>query len=507
MKRILAMVLSLAIVAGLAITGTVAYLQDSEGEVNTMTLGNVYIEQHEYQRAVDENGDYKTDTIDGQNSYVLEDFTQAKPLYPAIIPNGGTVGGVSWGYDAIPVRMSQVDSHGGADVFNTPNAQDKFITVENIGKSDAYVRTLIALEVGSAQLVDTINFPGEDLIVSETRAKVAAENIDGDMPWTYGFQGYVEINGNNYLVLELIYTGAKTQSGWKHEGGILPAGETTYPSLCQVYMASRATNEDCEALDGNKNGTYDILTLSQAVQAAGWEANGDTPAAEFALDTAFGDVTATNVQAWFGDMSIPTSVATAEELRAALAEGKSVALTADINDNEAFVVKENATVTLDLNGHTLTSKDGGDHNWMAIKVGKGANLTLKGDGKIVASCYGVYVQPGASFTMESGEIIVRGNGSFDHGVVVWNGGTFTMNGGKITASVCAYAANDGGASNAEQPKIVINDGELVKEKETNDLYAPAYIATNCEPTVVINGGTFDGEAYTGSVTDYVVIEK
>ena len=82
LKNLLLSGLSLVLVAALAIGGTVAYLKDDDSDVNVMTLGNVKIEQHEYERVVDANGDYATDTIDGVTSYVLKDFTQGKPLLP-----------------------------------------------------------------------------------------------------------------------------------------------------------------------------------------------------------------------------------------------------------------------------------------------------------------------------------------------------------------------------------------------------------------------------------------
>ena len=78
-KKMLLSVTALASVAALSIAGTVAYLQDTDSDVNVMTLGNVSIEQHEYERVVDANGNYATDTIDDVTSYVLKDFTQAKP--------------------------------------------------------------------------------------------------------------------------------------------------------------------------------------------------------------------------------------------------------------------------------------------------------------------------------------------------------------------------------------------------------------------------------------------
>jgi len=68
MKKILAMVLSLALVATMAITGSIAYLQDTDEAVNVMTLGNVEIDQIEQEW----NEDYTA----------LQDFTQKSPCIP-----------------------------------------------------------------------------------------------------------------------------------------------------------------------------------------------------------------------------------------------------------------------------------------------------------------------------------------------------------------------------------------------------------------------------------------
>lgn len=286
-KRIVTIALVVALLAT-CFAGTYAYLTDTDAAVNTMTLGNVKIEQLEYQRATNEDGSYKTDTIDGRTSYVLEAFEDNKPLFPAVIPNGGTVNGVTWDYDAIPVRMSQVNSHGGASVFNTPNAVDKFVTVANTGDSDAYVRTLIAFEMGTLT-VDQF----AEAISHEMRADEAG---NGKFPWKLGAQVVADIDGHNYYVFELIYCGAQTSTGYKHENGVLPAGATTYPSLCQIYMTAESTNETVNAIDGDGNGKYDILVLSQAVQAAGFEN------AKLALDTAFGAVTAATAAEWLANI-------------------------------------------------------------------------------------------------------------------------------------------------------------------------------------------------------------
>ncbi|MBE6946738.1 MAG: hypothetical protein E7454_00575 [Ruminococcaceae bacterium] len=260
MKKVLLMCTAYVLVAALAIGGTIAYLQDTDSDVNVMTLGNVSIDQHEYERATNTDGSYETKEIDGVTSYVLKDFTQGKPLLPSALVTNGS----GWGWDSTIVRMTQVDSYGGMNVFKAAsNAQDKFVTVENTGKTDAYIRTLVAIEIGSAD---------GSLIGTSYHST-----------WNQTEIGEITIDGNTYVLIEYAYEGGELTDGtWRHQYGILPAGDTSYPNLSQVYISAAATNEDMVKLDGNGNGTLDILVLSQAVQAAGFAD------AKTALDTAFG---------------------------------------------------------------------------------------------------------------------------------------------------------------------------------------------------------------------------
>ncbi|MBQ6808684.1 MAG: hypothetical protein IJP07_05965, partial [Firmicutes bacterium] len=287
MKKLVGTLAVGALAATLAIGGTMAYLQSSDSDVNVMTLGNVKIEQHEYERVVDANGGYTTIDVDGVTSYKLKDFTQGKPLLPAteLDANGNPYNYGAGDYDATRVKMSQVDSHGSMDVFVNKNAQDKFVTVENTGKTDAYVRTIIAFESGSLTPTEFDN-------VISTSSFMTAQGV-----WKVNDIGTVAIAGNNYFVCEYIYNGAAHDSlGGVHANGVLPAGDPTYHSLAQVYMKATATNEDCEAIDGNQNGTYDILVLSQAVQADGFAD------AQTALDTAFGKVSDKAAE-WFANIA------------------------------------------------------------------------------------------------------------------------------------------------------------------------------------------------------------
>ena len=350
MKKFISMLLVIALTAAISVGATMAYLTDTDEDVNVMTLGNVQIEQHEYERVLNADGTYKTATIDNKTSYVLKDFSQAKPLYPVttVDANGNPYNFGAGDWDTTTVRMSQVDSQGGVQVFSNANAQDKIVTVENTGKSDAYVRTIYAFEAGSKTIAEW-----DELIKF-------SDFMTEQGVWSVTEIGIAEIDGNNYVLYEYIYNGG-AHLGGVHANGALPAGETTYCGLAQIYMTAAATNEDVEALDGNNNGCYDILVFSQAVQTNGF-AN-----AESALDTAFGNITTTN-HPWVNGAALPVLVDNADDLVAALTGSKDVVLTADValDTNSTIIIGRGVDATLDLNGHTLSTENTNTatHNFM-----------------------------------------------------------------------------------------------------------------------------------------------
>ena len=275
-KKLLALVLVVVLAVTAVVGGTMAYLTDTDEAVNVMTLGNVHIEQIEQ-----EWNDTETELVD---------FTQGKPLYPYV----GTLG---W--------ENKEEANGAYRRFTMNNVVDKYVSVENTGKSDAYVRTVFAFEMGDYTTVADFR----NKVVGFSRNVENGDEFKFPGAWVWGDPFVAQIDGENYMIWEAV-----------HQDAVAP-GETTIPSLLQVYLNKDVGNEEAEAIDGNDNGTYDILVLSQAIQTAGFEN------AQTALDTGFGDVTAANAQTWFGSTSIPTTVSTADELSEALAEGKDVVLT------------------------------------------------------------------------------------------------------------------------------------------------------------------------------------
>ena len=348
LKKLLSMGLTITLTAGLSVAGTIAYLTSEDSDVNVMTLGNVKIEQHEYEREVNEGGNYVTD----EDGYVLTEFTQAKPLLPAV----GTV----TGWDETVIPFDQIGGEGNMQMLDgIENAQDKLVVVENTGRTDAYIRTIIAFEAGE-KTVDEWN----NLVMT------SKHNF-----WSMEVVGIAEIDGNNYVIAEYVYD------------RVLEAGAVSRNSLSEVYLMPKATNEDCEALDGNNNGTYDILVFSQAVQTAGFAD------AQTALDTAFGDITTTS-HPWTDGVKVesginmPVVVSDATKLATLLtsdAENISITLAKDIDlpitslgsqtpgSGEYKLGGENTeSIVIDLNGHKLNITT---NYWSAIGA-KNADATI-----------------------------------------------------------------------------------------------------------------------------------
>lgn len=458
LKKVLLSALSLALVAAVSIGGTLAYLTGEDSDVNVMTMGNVKIAQHEYERATNEDGTYKTDTIDNQTSYVLEAFKQGKVLLP-IVGDPSLPGNSAEyaGYDAIPVRMSQVDSYGGMDVFAGKNAQDKFVTVENTGKTDAYVRTLVAIEVGTAS---------PELI-----------GISYHKTWTVNNIGVVEIDGNKYFIKEFVYNGAQLSDGsWRHENGILPAEDTSYPSLSQVYIKSAATNEDCEKLDGNGNGTLDIIVISQAVQAAGFSD------AQTALDTAFG-TSAAKAAEWFGGVKMLQYAEAVGEKDQVLGEDAEKILDALENGDDLLVDED-----MDILAFNTNNVDA-----------QGATATLNGVGP---DAYGyLSFRPDAGEDVTVSNLNVTGSGFVEVGHVGMGGGNYTVNNLKIKDLASTLANSDKGFTLScafmHFGTATLNDCVMTGATTIRDGATPVDLGCGNNTTTVINGGEY-GTVYCWS---------
>lgn len=257
MKKKLLIAMSYVLVAALAITGTLAFLIDTDEDVNVMTLGNVEIEQVEMERI--EQLDANTAATN------LKEFENNKPLYPAVYDEIAFVGN-AW---------QNWPEGGSSNLFDDAmkNVQDKFVFVENTGKSEAYVRTWFAFEAG--------NFTVEEI----NNGLIHWNRNTDHWSWTdFSDDMKVEIDGVWYYLRVATYTGNAGTDHQTHVNGVLPSGETTRPSLLQVFLDKEAGNEDIAPLGES----YEIKVFSQAIQTQGFES------AEAALTAGFGAATAAN---------------------------------------------------------------------------------------------------------------------------------------------------------------------------------------------------------------------
>ena len=510
MKKYLLTGISYVLVAALAIGGTIAYLQDTDEDVNVMTLGNVQIEQHEYEREVDADGNYVTYTETKREGnptgYKLAPFSQAKPLYPAV--------GEALNFDATKVYFAQLDGNaiGTQAPFNEnelKNAQDKFVFVENTGKTDAYVRTIIAFEIGTAENAIAVpNNANENLIM-----------MNCNQFWTRNFIGEAKIDNNNYYLVEFVYDGANG-TNTKHPDGIVHPGEFTFCNLAQVYMTPKATNEDVKAIDGNGNGTYDILVFSQAVQAAGFEN------AKTALDTAFGATTVNN-HPWIGNAPVIPAVG-ADGLAAALEKGGDVAVAGEVNPDEAMVVpswgKSKMECFVDagkvdsLSGGEYVLDEGAKYGVVASAVDD-QSLTLSNMKITADSQWSMLIDnSGKQITVEDVTITAKsGAGLYAYGTGVTVLDNVQINHEKLDPT---YEASTPWAATAvavsSMHNVVINDGTYVgstwavysynsgsnitinggKFKAARVLQADGVWNTpGAKSVITVNGGSFDGAVY------------
>ncbi|MBR6799343.1 MAG: hypothetical protein IKM63_04650 [Firmicutes bacterium] len=446
MKKKVLTTLSVVLILGLAALGILAYLQSEDSDVNVMTLGNVEIEQIEQER-IDTTGEATAENL--REFTGNEDGEEGKPLYP-----------LTPGYE-----------QEGKDLWNgTSNAVDKLVSVKNTGKSEAYVRTWFAFEMGTMNL-------------DEWKTKVKLNINETDWIWADGSEK--EIEGKKYFVTYAVYEDA------------LGAGETTSYSLKQVALINDATNEDMEKLDADKDGNYEIWAYTQAVQVAGFEiASGSTycasadlidlPAA-VALDTAFG-----TEHPWkFGFVYDGTTYETLAEAVAAagekggtieIATSEAISETINIHGNitlkgvrncaitradgfagTMFTVKSGATltiedVTLDGAGATATGNLISTESNAAIILNEGA--VLKNNNGAHAVNLGTRI--GATLEINGGEII---NNSSDSGAI-WGGGHITMNSGKISNN---SSTGIGGAIRmVSSCNFTMNGGEMNNNKAAGD---------------------------------------
>ena len=437
-RKIIALCVVVAMLAVAIVGSTMAYFTDTDQAVNVMTIGNVKIEQFEQER--DASG-------------ALVAFTQMKPLYPAVYPGNSTTDSIPWDDAAnwpVPNDIAW------RTVEENANVIDKFVTVKNTGKSDAYVRTIIAFEG------DAINGTNIHIVCN------GSSSVDTGV--TYKFIENVIINDVRYDVIVFTYNEP------------LAAGETSVPSLKQIYLDHTCGNEDVEAYGE----TYDVLVVTQAIQAKGFEPDGavtiSDDAARYAtaaLDTGFGEVTPAKAAEWLGSMRIPkppvevNSETPREEIIAMLTSGQDIMVTESIELADITASKTTINFTEDV--IIYAAKDAEiSFSKTTLLTGTGT-ITVHG-GKLVTP-QELCTTGNATLVIEDGEHTFGAFSATSNGSIIVNGGTLNCMG--------TYAGVMG-ISFGETGSLTVNGGKL-------NMYQPFNLNANrCDAVYIeINGGTVE----------------
>lgn len=289
MKKVISWIAIIATTAALAVGGTVAYLTDTDEDINVQTIGNIKIEQHEQERVDPE----------AKDDSELQEFTENKPLYPAVISPS-----LDW----------ETENNELWDPAHINNEVDKLVTVENTGDYDAYVRTVLAFEAG------TYTF-------EQFQEKMHLNLNDTDWDWEW-IEEPVIIGQSSFFLATATHKEA------------LKPGETTAPSLLQVALDPSATNDDVKIFGTD----YLILAGTQAIQTEGF----DDPIT--ALETGFYKVSPQEHP--FSEEILPYYIYTQEDFINFAARGGRGILMADLDMDSYGIFNRKGTV-LDMNGHTI----------------------------------------------------------------------------------------------------------------------------------------------------------
>ena len=164
------------------------------------------------------------------------------------------------------------------------------------------------------------------------------------------------------------------------------------------------------------------------------------------------------------DNRVVQKINSEERLRAAIEKGGTVTVDADIELTQPLVIANGKTVTLDLNGKTLSDKAGsfGGQNQpdSLVIVDNGGSLTVTGNGTIRSSVNGIKMTQDSTKNDKLPAKLVVENGTItagDYYAIAGNGSRhntdITINGGTISATY-------GGIFHPQDGKLTINGGSI-----------------------------------------------
>lgn len=226
-RKLITLIVSVVILVVAFMGTTVAYFTDSVENQHVITVGSVDAEQY----------------VNGVAALVPEEY-----FIPA----------VKQGANKITLTANNGKTY---ETDEYANSKERIVTVENTGKSNAYFRTLVAVERLNKADEPTVN------------RTVAVFNDTG---YTYETFDNVDIGGSFYTVYVATYT------------DVLVPDEISEASLLSLYLDPETTSADVYGV-----AEIDVIILTQAAQSSGFTS------ANMALGESFAYLTDANIAEQF----------------------------------------------------------------------------------------------------------------------------------------------------------------------------------------------------------------
>ena len=388
--------------------------------------------------------------------------------------NGGTITGAT----AIYTKSGTVEIKGGTITGNGDAAD---YTYDGNG----------CHATGDAVVVDSCGYPGGTPVVTISgNPTITSTNGVQIGDYTYQDNAAADVTStSNELTLPEGLKWVATETEGVYEVGIDYAAEvngTSYMTF-EEAVAERATNDDVITLLKNYDGTYTMAPGKLVV-----DKNGCTfakPAVQGAYIVGSANegtvYTFTTTEAAIEFTSTAGVVSYKSNIDYSnMGSSGTYKLLKDITCNSRIVPGLFASnVTVDLNGHTLTSTDS-DEAFLFSRAGSAAshNSYTITNGTIIAAGDGIQLLANnADLTLDGVTVNAAGN----YGIVT-NG---TKTGNNITVTDSVITADDAGIYKPSNGTLTLTD-------TTVEGKVAVYVKSG---TVAINGGTFTG---TGAKADY-----
>ncbi|MCD7762320.1 MAG: Cna B-type domain-containing protein, partial [Lachnospiraceae bacterium] len=369
-------------------------------------------------------------------------------------------------------------------------------------------------------LADDTRIGGAVYVGANASLALTSGTITGNSA-TYGGAVYVAASGSISVCGNPVVTGNTSASDGSENNVYLQAGQTITlaseltkgaeigittaadPSAASVQITAKET--------GSAYYNTAVHYFISDVDGYSVEINGDDDTGHYlSFASTVASVTVNGTTILYTKISDAFTYANEESSASAAAV---VTLLADCTASVSLEVAEQKTITLDLNGHTLTGSGSGsvlvvngsltvqDSNDNASAAGQitGGTGTVKSGAGSDTSTYGggIYVSSSGSVAMISGTI--AGNTATYGGGVYLDGGTFTMTGGTVTENAASAV---GGGIHLGTGTFKISDSPVISDNaaagaSANNVYLPS------GKTMTLDGNLAAGAVVRVSTEDSV----